>query len=239
MTTYRSLYQLTSEGLRLYELVMTRQIAEEVLEIANPLHATPVAGTRSFEVKDFKTAKEMAVAVCAAFDKLDPQESASNTGLWAWLTFVMIDVIFPLTKAVREFKAYYRWYPSPPNEYDVAQRHLVRMPVLLYAAFGDDADHMICGKPYIGPEIREQLTSQQDMFTLNFQRACRALYYDEKAARVKRGVSSKKLPGTSRRLAAVRKQLDVTWDMTDLSSERILELLPAEFSQFLESRAAQ
>ena len=63
--------------------------------------------------------------------------------------------------------------PAAPNDWQKAQRHLVRMPVLLYAAFGDDADHLICGKPSIGPDIREQLTSQQDMFSANFQRACR------------------------------------------------------------------
>jgi hypothetical protein len=33
-------------------------------------------------------------------------------------------------------------------------------------------------------------------------------------------------------MAAVRKQLDVTWDMTDLSAAKILELLPAEFDHF-------
>jgi hypothetical protein len=106
------------------------------------------------------------------------------------------------------------------------------MPTLLYAAFGSDADHLLSTKPSILPEIREQLTSQQDMFSKNFQRACRALYWDDKRGVTKRGSGSKNLPGTPRRLAAVRQQLDVTWDMTDLSPERILELLPSEFDGF-------
>lgn len=106
------------------------------------------------------------------------------------------------------------------------------MPTLLYAAFGNDADHLISGKPGVGPDIREQLTSQQDMFSSNFQRVARLLYFDDEKGTVKRGAGLTRGAGIPRRLAAVRKQLDVTWDMTDLTPEKILELLPAEFDQY-------
>ncbi len=238
MTKYPSLYQLTAEGLKVYNMVMTGQTPETALDVSNPLYATPLNGTQAFEVTDFASAKDMAVAICKSFGNKSPQEFAGNIGLWAWLTFVLIDVVFPLKKGVRQFKAYHRWYPSAPNDWQKAQRHLVRMPTLLYSTFGDDADHLICGKPTLGPEIREQLTSQQDMFTPNFQRACRILYFDEQSGAVKKGAASKKGPGTTRRLAAVRLQLDVTWDMTDLSAERIIELLPPEFAQFAEKGTA-
>jgi hypothetical protein len=36
----------------------------------------------------------------------------------------------------------------------------------------------------------------------------------------------------------VRKQLDVTWDMTDLGPNRILDLLPAEFDGFKPAAAS-
>jgi hypothetical protein len=227
------MFQFTAEGLELFEKVMARTVAESALDVRDPRYAQPMTGTLTFEVRDFTTAKEMAAAICASFGtQSPPQAHAGNTGLWAWLTFVLLDNLFPMKGGVRLIKEYPRWFPAAPNDWQKAQRHLVRMPVLLYAAFGDDADHLICGKPSIGPEIREQLTSQQDMFSANFQRACRALYYDDASGTVKRGAASKKGPGTSRRLAAVRQQLDVTWDMTDLSADRILALLPAEFDQF-------
>lgn len=230
---YASLFQLTLEGLELFEKVMTRTVAESALDVRDPRYAQPLPRTLPFEVTDFATAKEMAAAIYASFGtELSPQAQAGNTGLWAWLTFVLLDNVFPTKDGVRLIKEYPRWFPAAPNDWQKAQRHLVRMPVLLYAAFGKDADHLICGKPSVGPEIREQLTSQQDMFSANFQRACRALYYDDATGSVKRGAASKKGPGTSRRLAAVRQQLDVTWDMTDLPAERILALLPAEFDQF-------
>lgn len=238
MTRYSSLFQLTAEGLKVYTSVMRRELPETALDVNDPLYATPLDGTQPFEVIDFTSAKDMAKAICKSFDSRSPQDLAGNIGLWAWLTFVLIDVVFPIKNGLREFKAYHRWYPSAPNDWQKAQRHLVRMPTLLYGAFADDVDHLLCGKPTLGPEIREQLTSQQDMFTSNFQRACRMLYYDERSGSVKKGASSKRGPGAARRLAAVRLQLDVTWDMTDLSPERMIALLPPEFAQFTSREAS-
>lgn len=229
---YPTLFQFTDEGLDLFEQVMFATAPESALDPTAARFATPVQNSGQFEVVEFQSAKEMAEAVCQSFEKLSPQEYAANIGLWAWLTFVMLDVLFPKRSGVRKPGAIQRWYPASPNDYEKAQRHLVRMPVLLLDSLGDDADHLICGRPGVGPEIREQLTSQQDMFSRNFQRACRMLYYDHEAGTVKKGTGGKSGPGVPRRLAAVRKQLDVTWDMTDLSAERILELLPAEFDKF-------
>lgn len=229
---YPSLFQLTAEGLQIFERIMTRQLAEDALDLDDRRYVTPVEGTTAFTVGQFATAKEMATAINASFGKNSPQSFAANIGLWAWLTFVLLDNLFPIKNGARKVLEYYRWYPSPPNHWQKAQRHLVRMPTLLYSAFGDDADHLICGKPGTGPDIREQLTSQQDMFSSNFQRVARALYFNDESGTVKRGAGLTKGPGIPRRLAAVRKQLDVTWDMTDLTPDRILALLPSEFDQY-------
>ena len=229
---YSKLHRLTEEGVTLFRRVMTGVVDESALDVANPVYAQPLEGTGSFHVENFETAREMASAICKSFGNQSPQSLAGDEGLWCWLTFVLVDLLFPTKAGVRQIGASARWFPAPPNDWLKAQRHLVRMPVLLFHAFGNDADHLLCGRPSIGPEIREQLTSQQDMFSANFQRACRALYYDEQKSTTKKGAGSKSLPGTPRRLAAVRQQLDVTWDMTDLPADRILDLLPAEFEGF-------
>jgi cation transport regulator ChaB len=106
----------------------------------------------------------------------------------------------------------HRWYPSNLNDYQKGQRHLIRMPVLLLSSFGDDADHLLLGSPSVPGEIREQLTSQQDMFHPAFQAAARILYYDDEKGTIRRGAAGKK-GGSARRLARVRQQLDVTWDL--------------------------
>ena len=125
----------------------------------------------------------------------------------------------------------HRWYPGDPNDWRKAQRHLVRMPVLLLDSFGPDADHLLCGKPSVHSEIREQLTSQQDMFNRTFQRVARALYFDDCAGGLKRGAGGSGA-GSPRRLAKVRQQLTVTWELDDLEWTEVLAKLPPEFDRF-------
>ena len=232
MVTHPTLFSLTNEGLTHFEQFMRNERSSAGLLQPTKGLGHPVAGLGPLEIREFTTAREMAEAVVAAFGDKDPQEFADDTGLWSWLTVILADQVFPLKDGVRQPREFYRWFPAPPSDFQKAQRHLVRMPVLLFSSLGSDADHLLCGKPSVGPDIREQLTSQQDMFSRNFQQVCRKLYFDEGTGSVKKGVGSKDGPGTPRRLASVRRQLDVTWDMTDLDAERILELLPQEFDAF-------
>jgi len=159
-------------------------------------------------------------------------ELLARTGLWAWLTFVLRDQLFKKTPdGTFKVGELHRWYPSDPGDWQKGQRHLVRMPVLLLDQLGQNADHLLCAAPGVLPEIREQLTSQQDMFNPAFQRVARALYFNDATGALKRGAGGKS-GGTPRRLAKVRQQLDVTWNLEDLQPSEIIATLPAEFSRF-------
>jgi hypothetical protein len=233
IVTYRTLFELTDDGLQLFRKVMTAQASEQELDLENRRYCRPVESTGPLEVRDFQTAKELAAAVIGSLGKVQAHNVAGDIGLWAWLTFVLRDCLFPLKKGVRKGGEIHKWYPSDPGDYQKAQRHLVRMPVLLLSQLGDAADHLLCGRPSVHPEMREQLTSQQDMMSPNFQAAARKLYFNELTKGIKRGSASQDGPGVCRRLAQVRKQLDVTWDMTDMTPAGILSLLPPEFDRFV------
>lgn len=232
--TFHSVYELTEAGLSVFEGILEGRLADDSLRPTESIHAKLVAGTEAFEARNFGTAKEMAAEVCKSLGQLTPQDVVGRTGIWAWYTFVLRDCLFPAVKGVRKTGSIHRWYPSSPGDFQKAQRHLVRMPALLYSSLGNDADHLLYGKPGVGTDIREQLTSQQDMMSANFQRVARRLYFDDATGTAKRGAGSRNRPGVPYRLAMVRKQLDVTWDMTDLDDTHILKLLPPEFSAFLE-----
>jgi hypothetical protein len=229
---YELLHQLTPLGLQAFEKVLLGQLPDSELDLSSLGLVVPVPGTSEFEVKNFATAKELANAVLKSIHPSSPYDLLSNIGLWAWLTYVLRDQLFDVDnegrRLVREFP---RWFPADPNDWQKAQRHLVRMPVLLLASLKENADHLLCGPLPTLPEIREQLTSQQDMFNPTFQRVARALYFDDKRGALKRGAGGK-TGGTPRRLAKVRKQLDVTWELDELEFERVIETLPAEFDKF-------
>ena len=232
MTTFPSLYAFNASGLDAFEKVFTGQIDDSAIDPVDASLATRVPGTNAFSPGEYKTAKDMAEAVLSSFGGVGLFDLLPDTGLWAWLTFVLRDQLFKKgVDGTWKVGEVHRWYPSNPNDWQKGQRHLVRMPALLLKSLGDSADHLLCGAPSVLPEIREQLTSQQDMFNPAFQQVARALYFDDATGALKRGAGGKS-GGTPRRLAKVRQQLDVTWDLEDLDTDRIIERLPAEFSRF-------
>lgn len=233
--TYRAVYEFTDRGLVAYRRMFEGQLDEDAIVPTDAQFATPVPGTKAFSTAPAASAKELAQRILDALGQ-DWSGLLSRAGVWAWLTFVLRDRIFPKQGGVRKPGELHRWYPSDPGDWQKAQRHLVRMPVVLLGNLGSAADHLLCGSPGKLPEIREQLTSQQDMFSAEFQKAARALYYDETTQGLKRG-SGGKGAGSPRRLAKVRQQLDVTWDLFDLDAARIVQLLPKEFERFRPSQS--
>jgi hypothetical protein len=228
-----SLFEFTSLGMDAFQRVFTGSLDDGAINLSDPAIATPVPGTGSFSIQDFETTKDMAEAVLKALDGTNIYELLPHEGLWAWLTFVLREVLF-VRDADGKWRVgeIHRWYPADPNDWQKGQRHLVRMPVLLLLSLGDNADHLLCGRPSILPEIREQLTSQQDMFSNAFQGVARALYYDDDRQALKRGAGGKS-GGSPRRLAKVRQQLNVTWDLEDLEYGSIIERLPKEFDRYM------
>jgi hypothetical protein len=235
MTSFQQLGELTPFGLERFHLAFDSALSTHDLDISNPAMCSPVPGTAKLVVKEYSTRREMAEAVCAAFGQLKPENEQGRIGLWAWLTWVLRDQLFVPDKAApgrRKVGELWTWMPSPPNDFRKAQRHKVRLPVILWATLGNDADHLLCGKPSEPGELISQLTSQQDMLARGFQQLCRQLYYDDQKGGLRRGAAGSGA-GSARHLARVRKQLDITWDMTDLGPDRIMALLPRAFEKFL------
>jgi len=232
MSSYGALYEFTEEGMNAFRRVMAEGLDETTLDLANPLIAARIAGTTSFDARRFATSKEMAQAIISAAGQASVGDLLTREGLWAWLSFVMRDQLYSrMADGRRRLGEVHKWYPAPLNDFQKGQRHLVRTPVLLLSRLGRNADHLLCGDPAVAGELREQLTSQQDMFHPAFQEVARTLYYDEQTGKLRRGAGGKGR-GSSRRLAAVRLQLDVTWDLFAITPSELLEKLPEEFENF-------
>lgn len=232
MTQFDCLYEFTDAGMELFQRAFEGQIDEESLDLSDGSQVVRITGTAGFEVQEWPTAKHMAETIIRSTGSVSVDDLLSRNGLWAWLAFVLRDQLFPRRRdGQRKLGEIHRWFPSSLNDYQKGQRHLIRMPVLLLSSFGDDADHLLCGTPAVPGEVREQLTSQQDMFHPVFQAAARMLYFDPERKKLRRGASGKQ-GGSARRLAKIRQQLDVTWDLFALSPEKLVEKLPDEFDRF-------
>lgn len=232
MTAYPALHAFNRNGLGLFTKVLTGQLADTRIDPLHPELASPVAETNSIKIESYVSAKEMAQSIVTSLGDANLPDLTPNTGLWAWLTFILRDELFKRnaddTLIAGEIS---RWFPTEINSYYGSNRHLVRMPVILLHEYGRDADHMLCGPPYEVPKIRYELTRQQDMFNRTFMRVARALYFNDASGKLKPGAGGTS-GGTAYRLAKVYRQLDVTWDIEELNPEEVIELLPDEFDQF-------
>lgn len=229
---FDGLYQLTPAGMEAFQQAFNGLLAEEAIDLANPAIATRIQGSKPFEAVVFETSLDMGKAIIASAGSVDIPILLANEGLWAWLAFVLRDSAYPLRKdGRRKLGEVHRWYPSDVGNWQKGQRHLIRMPVLMLSQFGETVEYLFDRTPSIPGELREQITSQQDMAHVGFQAAARKLYYDDSKKALRRGYAGKGR-GSSRRLARIRKQLDVTWNLFALSAEQFIEKLPGEFDKF-------
>lgn len=232
MTSFTALYEFTSAGMGVFQDAMEGRLSDAALNPTDPKLATRIAGTAPFTPRDLETSKEMAQAIIDACGTAPLNDLLRRDGLWAWLAFVMRDEVYPLrADGKRKLGEIHRWMPANLNDFQKGQRHLIRMPVILLDSFGDNADHILCGSPSVPGELREQMTSQQDMFHPTTQAAARALYFDDATGTLRKGAGGKG-GGSARRFAQVRKQLDVTWDLFAISPEQFVTKLPKEFDRY-------
>ncbi len=176
MSHYAALHAFNPVGMDLFWKVFNGQLDDSAIDPIDAGLASRVEGSGFFVATEFQTAKEMAQTVLDSFGSNSLADLLPNAGLWAWLTFVMRDQLFGRARdGTWKVGEVHRWYPGKPNDWRKGQRHLVRMPVLLLKSLGGRADHLLCGAPSVLPEIREQLTSQQDMFYPVFQQVARRL----------------------------------------------------------------
>jgi len=172
MSSYPAIYELNELGLAAFKRIFEGALDEGALDPADKHYVSLVPGTESISDAPARTSKELAERV---LDCLGPdwRKFLGRPGIWAWLTFVLRDVVLPKdAHGTRRPGELHRWYPSQPGDYQKAQRHLVRMPVTLLGNLGEAADHLLCNAPSTLPEIREQLTSEQDMFNPGVPKSC-------------------------------------------------------------------
>lgn len=94
MIAYPYLCAFNESGIDAFEKVFTGQIDDSAVNPIDATLASRVPGTKAFSPGKYNTAKEMAADVLDAFGSANLFDLLPNTGLWAWLTFVMRDQLF-------------------------------------------------------------------------------------------------------------------------------------------------
>ena len=232
---YESLYRFTPAGETRYRSVMSGGFPNSRLDPTSEEFAIPIPGTKPFRVRRFHTSKEMAQAIIGSFEQGYSPNMYDWNDMWNWLSFVLREQIFKHDDkgAIKKMHEA-RWFAGGINGGVKPFRHAVRMSVLLYNSFGDDADHLLASSPDKHTDILEQFTHHANVLQPVLQKVARKLYFDDTCGMLKKNTGSRG-PGSPRRFVIVVKQLDITHDLSDVGFERMLEMLPREFDPFLSS----
>ena len=164
----------------------------------------------------------------------DPQLDFDD-GLWAWLSLFFFDQLCPVAGKTRKISDPSTLIPDSSN-HQRYYRHLLAGPYFIFRTYQDnpeDAMVLLCQPVHTPGAVVEELASRLEIVTnRDFITMCTRLYYMRDFGCLKKG-SGGKGAGSARRLAKnIREQLEVTWDLQSVGVDRLIELLPAEFSKF-------
>lgn len=240
MNSYDGLFKFTEEGMQKLVSVMTGEENEDSLNDKSNQYCIKIEGTNSYEPKPHKSKKGFVLDIFKAFGGEVKEDIFQDKGLWAWLSFVLRDYFykkdvngkFNVPESLNSRATY-----IPDNDYTLKRRHRILTPSFFYWRYGNLAD-LVCsttkpredGEIFSGGEVLNSITSQQEMDTPVFTHIARRLYYNEHTGYIKYGAASG--AGAARRLSAIRRQLEHTWDLHGIPQKKLWDMLPKEFDKY-------
>ncbi len=234
------LRRLNEKGLGEFSLFLDSLVGDDPSETPKTLledhgMSDPLEILIDIEPQDFDTRYKAAEYLFNALSTLDNSEVERDKGLWAWLSLFFFEKLCTVdTSGLRKPGARAKWIPET-GDFRRYYRHLLAGPYLIYRAHRDNPKRalvLLCGRLDRPGEIVEQLASRQEIITNQaIIETATKLYIDTKTGQPKTGAAGKG-GGSARRFAEILNQFDVTWDLSVMESEDILNMLPKEFDKF-------
>ena len=152
--------------------------------------------------------------------------------MWAWLSLLYYDQL-------RQSIGKHGWKKASSARFIPVgasfryYRHHVSGPFFLWRLYGDKAAVFIDGPANAWPDVNEQLLAVSAIASSeSLIKTASLLYHSPTTKRsVKKGAGGKG-PGSARRFREVFWQFYETYDLSSMSPEQILSILPKEFDKF-------
>ena len=199
-------------------------------------YSDPFTSDVEVEQQTFDNAFEFGEYLCQIFPASASREISRNHALWSWLALFFIDQISPANdngqRKILEDALYVLDASFIFRRY---YRHMVRAPWQAVRLHGENSKILLLssGKG-ARTEVAEQLGAYADIFgCTTVIAAAYQLWFDPVSQKPRRG-SGGKGTGSPRRLTAVVRQLQLTYDLSDCPLPEFLKLLPSEFGKWLD-----
>jgi hypothetical protein len=197
---------------------------------------TEVVSIGALEIVQLSDRRQTAEVMRSIVDGLDMSidEVQRDVGLWTWLAMCWFDQLAPRLRSSRTLRKRATLVLAA-DDFRTYYRHYLAGPWSIYMAHLDDPDRaqaLLCTKPWQPGEVVEQMASRQDIVSSpSVVQVVTNLYLDPESGSHKVGAAGK-AGGSARRLADVLLQLDLTWDIHQMTPDDIIDLLPEEFDRF-------
>jgi hypothetical protein len=186
--------------------------------------------------RQFERRFDLAIWLNRQLDDFLENEPTNASGHWTWLTMLLLDILAPpRADGTRRIGERARYVLESDN-WQRFYRHLLAGPAKVMRAHWNEPHitrAILAGRPDSPGDLYEQIASRQEVITSPvLVRLTKDLYWDDGEKALKRGAAGKG-QGSARRLARVMLQLDLTWDLAEMSDEALLALIPErEFRRF-------
>lgn len=198
----------------------------------SPTHSADFNGAVVIDQREFPSRLEAVAYFSKVFAGVEHATVDYHPGLWSWLSLFYFDQVCPADPGgARRPGRDYRHIPD--RSYRYRHRHLLAGPYHIHHLHGYEARLLLCSPLFRENHFHHELASRQSFITNPaIIEAATILYFDEVKGRPRLGSQSGGKPGTLLRFVDVIQQLDVTYDLYSMSSEKLLSLLPPEFDKW-------
>lgn len=239
--------QLTQEGIDAFRdyIEATRRGENRGPIPSYLLYGSPCSESISQQVeieqRQFITKYEAAVYFSRVFENLDQEEISYNAGLWSWLSLYYLDELSQSNaNGTRKLKASYCYILAVEQgtiRWGQHRNHLLAAPFSVYKRHGEDARMLLKVSVASNPTLTSQIVERQQFSrSRGFIKLINWLYFDG-SGNLKPGSVAKTKPtkpGSLFRLFAVFQQLEVNYDIFNMTRDQMMKLLPPEFDEWLE-----
>lgn len=158
----------------------------------------------------------------------------SDSGMWTWLAIAWFEHLWPLRNGTRRCTEKATLILAA-EDYRTYFRHYLAGPWSVFNAHREEPDRalaLLLQPVNVPGELVAQFAAYKDIVTsASLMRTVTNLYVDKNTGRAKRG-SGGSGPGSPRRFVKVFSQLALTFDMHEMTTAAVMDLLPSEFDLF-------
>jgi hypothetical protein len=213
--------------------------------LGSPEATEDIKKSIEIELRPFRDREDAARHLDEALQKtgMSDEEIRRDYRMWSWLSCVWYDRFLydewkefgHNTKKKKKPDLYVLLGIDPDEEVFRFYRHWLSGPWSILRAHQENLDAariLLCTPVYKPGDLAESLVATPEFATSHsIIRLAAHLYLDDKSS-IKDGAAGKD-DGCSRRLVAVLKQLQLTWDVTSMNPDDLVSLLGDEFNRFL------